>query len=517
MKWNVARHRARAALPAAALLAVVALAASPAMANRATDTLEVAFDIPFSGIEPYSQVFPYTEFIARAVFDGLVEYDPTSLSVKPVLATSWERLGNTIEFTVRDDVKWHDGAKFGVDDVVYTINWIVDPATRFREKWLWDWIDHAEAAGPGKVRLVLKRQVPYDLLLLSYTPIYPKHYHGAMTDKLAFGRKPIGTGPYRITQYDEAAGVVAVKNPDYHHGGEAKRPTNIGRMRFRYIPDSGTQMAQLLVGGIDFVRGLPAEQIQVLTKDPRFSVTYDRGISWSYMWFDAAGRGGVAALTDARVRRALAMAIDRKQMAQAIEGDRPIELPENMCARDRVIGCDYTKTVPDYDPDGARRLLAEAGYKDGFDLEITSYVGRSTTMAEAISGYFRAIGVRARIAPVTLTTFQQKAADGKLQIAVGVDSLRGIPDISRLTSFFFGTHDYTRDPALAALANAADTEMDAAKRREIARSLFDRVMDNTYVIPLNSLAQPFVHSNEVAIDIKSISSYGLTWKDLSWK
>jgi peptide/nickel transport system substrate-binding protein len=508
------------ALVAGLVAGGIALRDAPAAASPASDTLTVSFNIPFSGLDYYAGSYPHTEFITRMVFDGLVEYDPESLSVKPILAKSWERVGdNTLEFTLRDDVKWHDGKNFGADDVVYTLNWIIDPANArlVREQWLWAWIERAEKLGPDKVRLVMKKKCPYDLLLLAYTPIYPEHYHRALADKKEFGRRPIGTGPYKVVQYDEANGVIVEQNPDYRHGGEIRKPTNIKRIRMRFIGDDGTQVAELLTGGVELFRDIPAEQAIQLTSDPRFEATFNAGIGLTYMWFDATGRSGNEALKNPKVRRALAMSVDRAKLATILEADRKIVLPENMCWKESVAGCDFSQTMPAYDPIAAKKLLAEAGYPNGFDVEITSYVGRVTMMAEAVAGYYKAIGVRATIASVTLTTFQQKAASGKMQMAVLANSLSGIPDISRLISFFFQTYDYTGDAEMKLLAEQSDSEMDPAKRKEIAKRFFDRDMENAYIVPLNSLTHVFPHVRELAVREGSVSTFGVTWQDLSWK
>jgi peptide/nickel transport system substrate-binding protein len=508
------------ALVAGLVAGGVALPSAPAVATPASNTLTVSFNIPFSGLDYYAGSYPHTEFITRMIFDGLVEYDPKTLSVTPILAKSWERVGdNTIEFTLRDDVKWHDGTSFSADDVVYTFGWITNPANAkmVREQWLWAWVDHAEKIAPDKVRLVMKKKCPYDLLLLAYTPIYPAKYHAGLADKKEFGRKPIGTGPYKLVQYDEANGVIVEQNPDYHHGGEIRKPTNIKRIKMRYIADDGTQVAELLTGGVELFRDIPAEQAIQLTADPRFEATFNAGVGLTYMWFDATGRSGNDALKNPKVRQALAMAVDRTKLATILEADRKVVLPENMCWKESVAGCDFSKTMPKYDPVAAKKLLAEAGYPDGFDVEITSYVGRVTMMAEAVAGYYKAIGVRATIASVTLTTFQQKAASGKMQMAVLANSLSGIPDISRLISFFFQTYDYTGDAEMKSLADRIDSEMDPLKRKALARQFFDRDMEQAYIVPLNSLTHVFPHIRELAVREGSVSTFGVTWQDLSWK
>ena len=490
-----------------------------AVAGRANDTVTIAEILPLGGTDVYFGSFPHTQFMSGMLFDTLVEYDPASKTIVPVLAKSWKENGDTsIDFELRDDVKWHDGKPFTADDVIYTINWLTNPESKYNNKFRWAWIKGAEKIGPNTVRMLTNGRRPYDLLNLTQTPMYPAHIRGAMADVTEFGRKPVGTGPYKLVEYSDAQGrLVVAKNPDYKWGGVAKPVTNIGRFVMRSIPDAGAQVSGLMVGQIDLFRGLPADQAEALAKDPRFALDTNPNIGLTYMWFDAAGRAGNKALTNPKVREALALSVDRPQLEKIMNGNQKMPIPENMCWKDRVIACAFTKTQPGYDPAKAKKLLAEAGYPDGFNVRITSYVGRLTQLAEAVAGFYAAIGVKATIEPVTVTTYTKKAQAGEIQMTVAGNSLSGLPDVSQTFAFFYEATDYSGDPKMIELGKAMGAEMDPEKRLAISQQFFDRMADNTYITPLTALPHLFTHTRELEAHTDSPSSYGITYSDIRWK
>jgi peptide/nickel transport system substrate-binding protein len=510
-------NRARAAA-FALVVAFAAAFARPAGADKAHDTLNIVDILPIGGADVYFGAYPQTQFMSNMIFDALVNYDPSTKKIVPLLAKSWTYLGsNVTDFDLRTDVKWHDGQKFTADDVVYTLNWLIDPQSRFQRKFQWAWIRAVKKLGPYKVRIESDGRRPFDLLLLTLTPIYPQHVRAALTDVTDFGRRPIGTGPYKVVEDTDSGGLVAVRNPDYRWGGTVKRPSNIGRVTIRSMPDQGAQISGLMTGTVDLFRGLPAAQAEALAQDPRFTLDVNHGLGFTYMWFDATGKSGSPALMKLDVRRALAMAVNRDHLNEVMTGRLHLPLPRNMCWPDRILGCAYTKTALPYDPVRAKKLLADAGYPNGFSVRITSYIGRLSQLAEAVAGDLAAIGVKATVEPVTLTTYDKKADANDIQITVAGNGLSGLPDISQQFAFFFQTHDRAGDPALIAAGRASDAEMDPQKRLKFARMLFDRVAEQEYLAPLTSQPQLFMHTKDLSVGTNSSNDYGFTISDLRWK
>jgi peptide/nickel transport system substrate-binding protein len=503
---------------ATVLVAGWAAGSLPAAAAPVAKTLNVAQLLPLGQLDIYYGAYPQTAFMSDMIYDSLVAYDRETKKIVPLLAKSWKQTADAIEFQLRDDVTFSDGVKMTADDVVYTLNWLVDPKSRFRDKQRWSWIKKAVKEGPYTVKVETKAERPANLLLLTAAPIYPEHVRAKLANITDFGRNPVGTGPYKIEDFNIAANrLVLVKNKAYHWGGKTKPVTNIDRVEVRTIPDQGAQVAGLMVGKINLVRDLPTDQAEALAKDPRFGLDINPNIGITYMWFDAAGRAGNKALTNPKVRRALAMAVNPKVLSKIMFGTRKPEIPQNLCWPDRVAGCAFTHTAPTYDPAAAKKLLAEAGYPNGFSLKITSYVGRLTDLAQAVAGYLAAIGVKATVEPVTVGTWTRKARAGEIQMTVAGNSLSGLPDTSQFVSFFLHANDYTHDPELTKLGNEMDAEMDAEKRQQIATKFFNRIVDNTYLMPMTSMPEMFIHTSDVEVTSFSSNTYGLSVNDLRWK
>lgn len=506
------------AIAVAAMSAGLLASAGDATAGRADDTVTVAEVLPIGTIDIYYANFPQAQFLSDMVYDTLVYYDRDSGSVVPLLAESWTEEGDSITFTLRQGVTWHDGEAFDADDVVYTINWLIDPETRYRNKFEWSIIESVEKVDDHTVTINTTGRRPYDMLQLTHTPIYPEHVHGQLDDPTRFGFDPVGTGPYRVVEYDESSNRLHAERFEDYVGGPAKQSTNIGNVRFRTVPELGSQIAGLMVGDFDIVRNLPADQMESMIATDQFEMELDEGFGFSFMWFDAAGRSGSEALTDPRVREALSLAVDRRALDLTLSGSLNLEIPEQVCWKGRVQDCNYSVTAStDYDPDRARELLAEAGYADGFPLVINTYVGRLAELSEAIAGYFRAVGVNATVEPLIVPNWHRKMTEGTVNMTVAIYNLSGMPDVYQISRHFLDADDYFQDEELNELARQMNLTMDRDERGEVAAAFFDRLAENHYIAPLTSAPFTLTHSSELEFHTKSTNGYGFSITDVRWK
>ena len=504
-------------LVAAATAAV--LTGGPAPAQKSADTLRVGFYDPIPGVDLIYDPKTETTFTSRAVFDTLISYDEKTKEFEPLLAKSWSRPdATTYEFKLRDDVKFHDGSPLDADDVVYTLNWLADPKVKFRIKTRFLWIDKAEKIDRYTVRVTTKgpRAVALARFAVS-VPILPSDAHGAMKNKAAFGKKPVGTGPYKVVSYDPNSGVRMARNPDYRHGVPSKPAGRIENVHILPIPDIQTQVAQLVTGGIDMIHNVPKDQADNLSQDPRLAMTVSNGILYRYIAFDALGRSGIDDLKDARVRRALVHAIDRDSIRRNIfAGGDAVRKMDSIC-KPLQIGCAFDRKPPAYDPAAAKRLLAEAG-KTGLELEITT-LPESRKVAEAVAGYLRAVGVQASLKSVTFGAYRKLQRSGKIQTLVHQFSSGGVPDADALVTFYFASkaRDYYGDDRIKGWMKKAGSIFDVAEREKLYRKIFNRINDQAYVIPIASLPSVFVHAKDLAIEKGIINPFGAQIGRISWK
>ena len=504
---------------AIAIVAAVLVAAAPALAQKSRDTLRIGFYDPIPGVDLVYDPKGETSFTAGAVFDTLIAYNERTRKFEPLLAKSWKAVDpTTYEFVLRDDVKFHDGSPMDADDVVYTLNWLADPKVKFRIKTRFLWIEKATKVGSHTVRVTTKgpRAVALARFAVSI-PIFPSDVHGALKNKAAFGKKPIGTGPYKVVAYDPNTGVRMVRNDDYRHGAPSKPAGTIANVHILPIPDVQTQVAQLITGGLDMIHNVPKDQANNLARNPDLAVTVSNGILYRYIAFDAIGRTGSDDLKDVRVRRALIHAIDRDSIRRNIfAGGEAVQKMDSICKAIQI-GCVFDVKPPAYDPKKAKALLGEAG-KSGLKLQITT-LPEARKVAEAIVGYLRAVGVEASIKSVTFGAYRKLQRTGKIQSLVHQFSSGGVPDSDALVTFYFGSkaRNYYGDKTIAGWMKEAGATFDTAAREALYRKIFNRINEQAYIIPIASLPSVFVHAKDLEIDKGIINPFGAQLGRTRWK
>jgi len=483
-----------------AAVLVAASLISPALAQKSKDTLRYPIPQAEPNFDRYTSPGSYHYVWSTSVFDDLLGFDPKTGKFAPALAKSWTQPDAvTYEYELRDDIKWHDGQPLTADDVVYTLTWLTDPKTTLRYKPNWAWIKSVEKLGPLKVRIVAKHAIPDGVMwMASGWPIYPKHVHEPLPNKVDFGDKPIGTGPYKINKIDRS-GIIAEKYKDFK-ATALKPAVSIGRIVAEPIQDTGTLVAALLTGKADLTANVPNDQAADLQKSGNFEVTLaPPALGYTFLTFPSTGWQNAKQFADPRVRLAMVKAIDRKALLKLKYGalvDRT-NVIDGLCSKAQL-GCDFTKAVPDFDPAGAKKLLAEAGYADGFDVVIATFQ-KNTTEATAVSGMLRAVGVRASVMPHTITQRVQLIQQGKVEMGYHAWSGGAMFDVSPQIVRHFVSADYADGDLNTRAIAAMPIAEDAARRAAIAK-IFDEVHDKAYAFPMLPNRDTYTHTKEVKLN-----------------
>ena len=507
-------------LIAAASLAAL-FAASPALAQKSKDTLRLAINDPFSTVDSYH--FPQDEvgMIVRSIYGNLLVFDENNGKFLPELAKSWKRISQTsIEFELRDDIKFHTGNPFTSEDVKHTIDYLRDPKVRIRFKGRYMRDKNVESFGPHKLRINFKKPSSTDLSSIAYRfKIYDSKVHKSLKDKAAYGRVSASTtGVYKVNSVSPD-GRFVLERFEPAIGKWPHRRAPIKHIIGVPMPDRQSQLAGLFTGGLEMLRNVTADAARDLKGRPGIVVTPSASKNIMYLTLDAAGRSKNKKLKDPRVRRAMLMAIDRRAIVKRlVAGGEKAEIPNTICFQ-KTVACpkNLDSNVISYDPVGAKKLMAEAGLAGGFDLLLNVFAPIKQ-IAEAISGDLRKIGIRTKIQPLPLMLYVKKRGRGEFTAFTGYYPTSAQPDLDNLMNFFFGANrDYYKDPIIHAAAKAGSTEFNLAKRTQGYVPALNQVNKMAYILPISELPIVFAHTKDVYIKKNTHSAGEIRISDFFWK
>ncbi len=350
--------------------------------------------------------------VAGLIYNGLVKYDK-NMTIVGDLAESWEISsdGLVITFKLRKGVRWHDGKPFTAADVLYTYRVTIDPKTPTAYGGDFLKVRKAEILDDHTFRVTYDK--PFAPALISWgASILPRHLlEGKDITKSPLARHPVGTGPYRFSEWVAGQKIVLVANDDYFEG----RPYIDGRIT-RIIPDTATMFLELRARNIDMM-GLTPLQYTRQTDNNLFRRNFDKysylAFAYTYLGYNLKN----PLFADKRVRQAISYAINKEEIVSGVllglgkPATGPFK-PGTWPHNDRV-------KIYNYDPAKARNLLAEAGWVDSdqdgildregklFAFEILTNQGNETRQkcAEIIQRQLAEVGIRVKIRIVEWSAF----------------------------------------------------------------------------------------------------------------
>jgi len=507
-------------LTTSALVVAATMAAAPdVQAGKSNDTLVWSTTRESAVADPYYNNTRELVIIGNTVWDGLLFRDLDSGDYKPLLATSYKWADNkTIDFNLRDDVVFHDGSKFGPEDVVYTVNHVSNKDNGVLTFKNVSWMKSAEKTGPNSVRIHLHEPFPAALAYFAQAIfIMPEgHYDSAPVKadgKKDYGAvKPVGTGPYKITKVIAGDRIEMVKNDAYMKNGPKGTPS-IGNLTFRTIKEMNTQIAELLTGGIDWIWDVPKDQAEKLGGMPAVTVENAKTMRVSYMAFDVDGSSGVKYFMDKKVRMAVAHAINRESIVKNMVG--PASIVINSACHPDQFACTQDVTKWDYDPAKSKKLLAEAGYPNGFAFDIYAYRQREFT--EAVIGDLANVGIKANLKFMQYRALRDLVWKGTTPINHMTWGSNSIPDASAITSHFFsgGRDDPAKDPEVIAALKVADTSTDPAVRKANYKKALAKISGELYWLPMFTYAKYYAFSKD--LDFKTTPDEIPRFYTAKWK
>ena len=501
---------------AAAAVLLAGLALAPAQAA----SLRWAAQNDILTLDPHSQNHATTNAILQHAYEGLTRYS-AKYEVEPSLATKWTYISPTqVRFELRKGVKFQDGSPFTADDVVFSFNRIKQPqgtmsiyVTGIADvKKLDDHTVDFMLAGPNPILL---RNIG-DFFIMSKTWA-DKNKTASVQDYKAkeenfASRNVNGTGGYKITGWTPDQRVTMSANADWWDKANA---SNVTEVVYTPIKADSTRIAALLSGDVDLVTDLPTQDVTRLRSDAKLKVVDGHEVRTIFIAMDQfspelkySDVKGKNPFKDRRVREALNLAVDREAIKRATM--RGLSLPAAILVAPGVNG-----NTPDIDqplkPDAerAKKLLAEAGYPNGFEFQLNCpnnrYVNDEEICQNLVSMWAR-IGVKTKLATEGMATFIQKVQNfdtSAYLLGWGVatfDAQYSLQSLVRTrTSGPDGNFNFARvsDPVVDKLVDAMKTETDVSKRNAMIREALLRTRDEYLFVPLHHQLRPWAMKQNI--------------------
>jgi peptide/nickel transport system substrate-binding protein len=492
-----------------------------------------------SSLDPHAQNENVTNQVNYMVYETLLQYDK-QMKLVPMLATSWENpQPSKWIFHLRKGVKFHDGTPFTADDVVFSFERAKHTTASFRV--------YATDSGTARriddntVEFTTAAPNPVELSTVASIFIMSRAWceknKATMPQDIRAKEEPFvalhanGTGPFILVAREPGIKTTHKKNPEWWGIAEGRFEGNVDTVEYRQIANAATRMAALRSGELDFVLDPPVQDIPRLREDNALKVWEGEETRIIFAQFDQARDEllystvkGKNPFKDRRVRKALWQAIDtsalRTQVMRGLSVPSGIPLPD---PKGSGIPASMEKRPP-YDVDAAKKLLADAGYPNGFGFTITCPNNRyinDEKICTALAAMWARAGLDVKVEALPRAQFFPKAL--KLDISAciwgwGSDSPDAIFTLkpvlhSRDEKGGTGTNNVGnyKNAELDALIDAIANEMDAAKRQDMIDKAVGIVQDEVLVIPLHRQMIPWVSRAGMAVVHRPNNALWIPW------
>lgn len=436
--------------------------------NVTKEKLVIAMNGDVSALDPMKcwQVAAY--HIYWTVYERLIKYNTETGEYEPELAESWDvsEDGMVYTFNLRKGVKWHDGSDFVAEDVKYTIERGIEEGTGN-----YPGVDHVEVVDDHTVKVCMSSpdSVFMDKQWTGDCCVIKKD----SGDQLA--QNPLGTGPFKFVEWVSGDHITLEAFDGYW--GEQSGTKEIV---LQIIPEANSRLVALQAGDVD-VAGIEAAAIDHVVGDENLELLTNTSISVNYLGFNCTNEY----FSNPLVRQAFCYAIDREALVEVqLEGQGKVQ--KSFVAEGKMGFFDDFDYDYDYNPEKAKELMAEAGFADGFDIELT--IRNNELAAQMIQDNLREIGVNVTINQMEAAAFNDYANSGQAQFYLQSRS-GGSADsyLSMCESSAFGpggNRMFYADEEFDELYKQSHLTIDLEARNEIYKQLQENLHDNVPLFPL---------------------------------
>lgn len=513
--------------------ALVAAALAAAAFSQAA-TLRIAGANDILTFDPQGQNHQTTLAYQQLVYESLVRYND-KFQIEPSLATKWTFITPTqLRFELRKNVKFHDGAPFTADDVVFSITRTMTPPSNLTSAV--QSVQEAKKVDDHTVDLILKGPSPVVLRELVEARIMNKAWaeknnavkaqdYKAKEESFA-ARNANGTGPFMLVAWQPDTKTTLKKNPNWWD----KPKGNIDEVVFTPIKSAATRSAALISGQVDFVVDPPVQDLERLKRNPDINLIEGAENRTMFFGFDQfrdelPGVKGKNPLKDKRVRQALYQAVDMAAIEKTVM--RGLGKPTGTMISPMVNGWtpELGARAAKYDVEAAKKLLADAGYPNGFELTLDCpndrYVN-DEAICQAVTAMWTRIGVKTKLQtnPMSIHAAKiQKFDVSAYMLGWGVATFDALYSLDSLMSTVdpkggaAGNFNCGRmsNPQLDSLIQQIKVEMDTKKRDGMIHEALKIVKDDYNYLPLHDQIRPWAMRKGVTTVHRADDRPMVTW------
>lgn len=352
--------------------------------------------------------------VTKNIYETLINFGEQDTEIQPGLAESWEESADGLKHTLklREGVKFHDGTDFNAEAVVFNFErWKAGNAEQFYyyNSQFGDVIKEVKAVDEYTVEFTMNRILAPFYKNLAMSPFGIASPEAVKKHGDKYNENPVGTGPFKFVEWKRNDRITLVKNEDYWQDGLPKMDEVI----FRVIPENSARMNALNTGEVDIIDGVNFSDVESIESNPELQTFYRPSLNVAYLGLNTE-RGP---LKDKKVRQALNYAVNKQAIIEAFFAGAA-EPAKNPMPK-TVAGYNDDVEPYEYDPEKAKALLKEAGFEDGFEIELWAmpvarpYMPDGKKVAEAIQKDFEDVGVKAKIVSYEWATYLEKTRVGE--------------------------------------------------------------------------------------------------------
>ena len=496
-----------AALLAAGLLAGALLAGAASVAAKDQITIDLVNEP--ATLDPHMQWNPDSYYVYRNIFDNIVTRDDSG-KIVPQIATEWRYLSDTqFELTLRSDVTFHDGSRLMPEDVVFSVERIIDPNFKSPQFGQFNKITKAEQTGAHTVVLTTDGSYPVLLAQLVKLSVVPKNVVEKVGNE-AFNKAPVGSGPYVFETWNAGVSVSLTRNDAYW--GEKGA---FARAVYRAVPDAATRVADLQAGTADLVVSLDSDLARQLEASGSAKTLSSPTERVGFLGINVAR----APLDDPEIRKAVAMAIDRDGIVQGIlgAGERVV----GQMATDAHFGYAEDVTPIPYDPDRAREIIAAAGDVAKTPIVFATSPVYDQRIVQAVQQMLAEAGLTVEINMTDMATYLKSAQNADRDLRPMMSFGRwscACQDVDGVVfPLLHSSSNWSRvaDPELDALLEEARNALDPEVRQAAYDKIHQIVKDKVYLLPLYQAAALYGAAN--GLEWQPTANESLFLNRMSWK